>query len=384
MKICVATTSRSDFGLIKNLIFELKKSNFKVQVIVGGSHFLKEFGNTFNEIINCGIKIDKKIFCKINSNSTKNVSYILSRHIISGEKIFKDLNPDLLVVLGDRYEMLGITAAAHISRIPIAHIHGGEITSGAVDDAIRHSITKMSQIHFAANKTYRNRIIQMGESPKSVFVVGGLGVDSISKIKLLSRNDLEKVLNIKFSNKNLIICFHPETLKKNESKKQIKQLLSALCTLKDTTLIFTRPGLDLDNEIIVKKIKTFVKRISNAYYFPSLGQENYFSILNISDAVVGNSSSGILEMPTFKKATINIGDRQSGRLRSASIIDCKINKKEIINSLKMVYSKKFQLKLKKNINHYGPQGASAKIVKILKKINLKNILIKKFYDINSL
>jgi len=381
MKICVATTTRADFGLLKNLIFELKKNFFKIKVIAGGTHYSKKFGNTFAEIEDSRIKIDRRIYCKIDSDSTNNLSYILSKHITSAVKIFKDLKPYLLIVLGDRYEILAITIAAHISRIPIAHIHGGELTSGIIDDAFRHSITKMSHIHFAANKIYRNRIIQLGENPKNVFLVGGMGVDSIKNIKLLSRENLQEILKIKFNKKNLIVCFHPETLKKKMAKEQINVLLSALIALKDTTIIFTSPGSDLENKIIVKKIKIFIKKKSDAYYFPSLGQRNYFSILNIVDAIIGNSSSGILEMPTFKKATINIGDRQSGRLKSTSIVDCKIKKKQILNSLKIIYSDKFQNLIKSSKNPNGPFGASVKIVKILKNINLKNILIKNFYDI---
>jgi GDP/UDP-N,N'-diacetylbacillosamine 2-epimerase (hydrolysing) len=381
MKICIVTTSRSDFGLLKNLIFELKKNYFKVKVIAGGTHYLKKFGNTFAEIEGSGIKIDRKIYFKINSDNEKSISQIISKHITSAEKIFKELNPDLLIVLGDRHEILAVTIAAHISRIPIAHIHGGELTSGIVDDAFRHSITKMAHIHFAANKIYRNRIIQLGESPQNVFSVGGMGVDNIKNIKLLSRKRLQEVLKITFNKKNLIVSFHPETLKKNKAEEQINELLNALIKLKDTTIIFTSPGLDLGNIIIIKKIKIFIKKKKNSYYFPSLGQINYFSILNIVDAIIGNSSSGILEMPTFKKATINIGDRQSGRLKSKSIIDCKIKKKEIINSLKIIYSEKFKNQIINSKNPYGPSGASVKIVKILKKINLKNILIKKFYNI---
>ena len=381
MKICIVTTSRSDFGLLKSLILQLKKNYFKVKVIAGGTHYLKKFGNTFTEIEGSGIKIDRKIYSKIDSDNERIISYVISKHITSAEKIFKELNPDLLIVLGDRHEILAVTIAAHISRIPIAHIHGGELTSGIVDDAFRHSITKMAHIHFAANKIYRNRVIQLGESPKNVFSVGGLGVDNIKNTKLLSQKRLQEVLKIKFNKKNLIVSFHPETLKKNKAEEQINELLSALIKLKDTTIIFTSPGLDLENKIVTKKIKIFIKKISNAYYFPSLGQINYFSILNQVDAIIGNSSSGILEMPTFKKATINIGERQSGRLKSKSIIDCSIKKKNILNSLKIIYSNKFKNQIKNSKNPYGPFGASIKIVNILKKINLKNILMKKFYDI---
>jgi len=384
MKICVVTTSRSDFGLLKNLILQLKKNYFKVKVIAGGTHYLKKFGNTFNEIEDSGIKIDEKIYSKINSDNEKTISYVISKHITSAEKIFKELNPDLLIVLGDRHEILAVTIAAYISRIPIAHIHGGELTSGVLDDAFRHSITKMAHIHFTANKIYRNRVIQLGESPKNVYSVGGLGVDNIKNTKLLSQKKLQELLKVKFNKKNLIVSFHPETLKKNKAESQINELLSALIKLKDTTIIFTSPGLELENKIITKKIKIFIKKIKNAHYFPSLGQINYFSILNQVDAIIGNSSSGILEMPTFKKATINIGDRQSGRLKSKSIIDCKIKKNEILNSLKIIYSNKFKNQIKNSKNPHGPFGASVKIVRILKKINLKNILIKKFNDISKL
>ena len=382
MNICIVTTNRSDFGLLKNLIIELKNNNFKVKVIAGGTHFSRKFGNTYTEIEGYGIKVDRKIYSKIKSDNAKDISHVLSAHIISSVKIFDDLKPDLIIVLGDRYEILGVTISAHISRIPVAHLHGGELTFGSIDDAFRHSITKMSHIHFVANKIYKNRIIQLGENPKNIFVVGGLGVDSIKKIKLLSQIDLEKRLKIKFNKKNLIVSFHPETLNRNQAKKQIDQLLSALNNLKNTTIIFSSPGLDLESKIIVKKIKKFIKRKNNAYYFSSLGQVNYFSILNIVDAIVGNSSSGVLEMPTFKKATINIGDRQLGRLKSSSVINCKIKKKEITNSLRKIYSKKFRKTLKYTKNIYGSSGSSIKIVKILKKINLRNILFKKFYDIH--
>jgi UDP-hydrolysing UDP-N-acetyl-D-glucosamine 2-epimerase len=204
-----------------------------------------------------------------------------------------------LIVLGDRYEILALALAAHISRVPIAHIHGGEITSGITDDAFRHCITKLSHIHFAANKIYKERLIQLGEDPKNIFSVGGLGIDSIKKTKLLLKKEIEKKLKIKFKNKNLLVSFHPETLKKNSALEQIKELLSALSLLNETCIIFTSPGADLENRIILKHIKAFVKRKKNSYYFSSLGQVNYFSILNIVDAIVGNSSSGILEMPTF-------------------------------------------------------------------------------------
>jgi GDP/UDP-N,N'-diacetylbacillosamine 2-epimerase (hydrolysing) len=381
MRICVITTTRADFGILKNLIVELKKNKFEIKLIAGGTHYSQEFGNTYAEIRKCKIRVDKKIVSKIYSDKPFGISKIFSKHITDSVKIFKNINPDLLIVLGDRYEVLASVIGAYFSRIPIAHIHGGEVTSGAIDDAFRHSITKMSNIHFVSNRVYKNRVIQLGENPNSVFVVGGLAADNISRIKLLSKNDLQNQLKIKFRKKNLIICFHPETLKKNSTKNQIKELLNALRILKDTSLIFTGPGQDLENKIIIKNIKKFVRNNDNAYYFPSLGQLNYFSILNLVDAIVGNSSSGILEMPIFKKATINIGERQLGRLKCKSIIDCKARKKDIIIALSKIYSKSFKNKIITSKSPYGYYGATAKIIKILKKINLKKFLFKKFYDI---
>lgn len=381
MRICVITTTRADFGILKSLIFELKKNKFKIKLVAGGTHYLPKFGNTYDEIKKSKIKIDKKIFSDIYSDKPFGISKIFSKHINESVKIFKNISPDLLIVLGDRYEILATVIGAYFSRIPIAHIHGGEITSGAIDDAFRHSITKMSHIHFVANRVYKNRVIQLGENPKNIFVVGGLAADNISRTNLLSKNDLQNQLKIKFKKKNLIICFHPETLKKDLTKKQITELLKALNILKDTCLIFTSPGQDLENKIIIKNIKKFVNKKDNAYYFPSLGQTNYFSILNSVDAIVGNSSSGILEMPHFKKATINIGDRQLGRLKCKSIIDCKIRKRDIINALRKIYSKSFKKKIMISKSPYGSYGASAKIIKILRSVSLKKILFKKFYDI---
>lgn len=379
--ILVITTTRADFGLLKNLIKSLKKNKFNCKVLASGTHFSKYYGYTSNEIKSENIKIDFKLKQEIITKNTIGISKIISQFIKQVTKILNKSNPDLVVLLGDRYEIFGAAVAAHISRIPIAHIHGGELTNGVIDDAFRHSITKMSQLHFVSNKIYRKRVIQLGENPETVHTVGGMGVESIKNTKLLSQKKIEKKLKIKFLKKNLLINFHPETLRKGEAKYQVKELINALKTLKNTCLIFTMPGAEVENKLIVGEIRKFVKNNNNSYYFRSLGQQNFFSILKIVDAMVGNSSSGLLEMPTFKKATLNLGDRQSGRLKSESVLDTNIKKKDIIKSINRIYSKKFQIKIKNSFNPYGNGGASEKIIKVLKENKRKNFIIKKFYDI---
>ena len=385
MKIYIITSTRADFGLLKNLIFKIKKNkNFILKVIASGTHFSKKYGYTYDEIKESKIQIYRKIICKFNSDNSEGISQVISKCITESSKIFKTFRPDIVIVLGDRYEILASAISAHLSRIPVAHIHGGEVTQGVIDDAFRHSITKMSHIHFAANAIYKKRIIQLGESPKNVYVVGGLGVDSISKTNLLKKSELEKKFNLKFNKTNFLVNFHPETLNKNLAKKQIRELLSAFSELKNTGLIFTIPGPDLENEIVVKLIKKFTLKHKNAYFFKSLGQVNYFSFLNQVDGMIGNSSSGLLEMPYFKKGTINIGARQSGRLFSKSVINIKVKKSKIIQAVKKLLSNNFQKNIKNNINPYGNPGASDKIIKILKKIKVKKIINKKFFDINKI
>jgi len=385
MKIYIITSTRADFGLLKNLIFKIKKNkNFILKIIASGTHFSKKYGYTYDEIKESKIQIYRKIICKFNSDNSEGISQVISKCITESSKIFKTFRPDMVIVLGDRYEILASTISAHLSRIPVAHIHGGEVTHGVIDDAFRHSITKMSHIHFAANAIYKKRIIQLGESPKNVYVVGGLGVDSISKTNLLKKSELEKKFNLKFNKTNFLVNFHPETLNKNLAKKQIRELLSAFSELKNTGLIFTIPGPDLENEIVVKLIKKFTLKHKNAYFFKSLGQVNYFSFLNQVDGMIGNSSSGLLEMPYFKKGTINIGTRQSGRLFAKSVINIEIKKSKIIQAVKKLLSNNFQKNIKNNINPYGNPGASDKIIKILKKIKVKKIINKKFFDINKI
>ena len=382
MRIFIITSTRADFGLLKNLIIGLKKNKkFKTKLIVTGSHFYSKFGNTFNEIKKSDIKIYKKIKLQFKHDDEISISKIISNSITQTSKVLKKLPPDLLIVLGDRYEIMGSVIAAHICRIPLAHIHGGEVTHGVIDDAFRHSITKMSNIHFVANKIYRKRIIQLGENPKNIYIVGGLGNDSINKTKFFKKKYLEKKLQIKFKKYNFLVTYHPETLNKNSAQKQIQELLYSLVKLKDTSIIFTKPGADIESDIISKRIKKFIKKKNNMYFFDSLGQQNYLSMLKIVDGMIGNSSSGLLEMPYFKKGTINIGSRQSGRVFSKSVINIEMKKNEILNAIKKILSKKFKKNIKKFKNPYGDPGASSKIIQILKKIDLKKVKNKRFFDI---
>ena len=381
MKICIITSSRADFGLLKNLIIKLKKKNL-IFLISSGNHFSKKFGNTHLEIKSNGLKIDKKIFCNFNTNNSIGISNVISSCIVKTTKILKKIKPDLLLVLGDRYEILGSVIAAHVSSIPIAHLHGGEVTRGVIDDAFRHSITKMSNIHFVCHEIYKRRVIQLGENPKNVFNVGSLGVDNIYNSKFLSKEVLEKKFNLVFRKKNFLVTFHPETLNKDKAKKQIKVLLSAIKLFTDYSFIFTSPGAELESSLILKEIKQFIKKNKNSYFYSSLGQRNYFSFLNIVDGIIGNSSSGIIEMPYFKKGTVNIGIRQNGRLLAPSVINTDIKINSIQKSIKKIITKSFLKKIRsKKNNILGGPGASDKIIKILKKLNFRKIKNKLFFDI---
>ena len=383
-KVCFISSSRADFGLLKNLILKMKTNkSFSVKVIASGTHFSKFHGFTIKDFKKNKIKIDGYIKCNPSADNVLNISSIMSKSIIGSTKLFKKLKPDIIVVVGDRYEILASVISAHLMRIPVAHLHGGEITHGALDDAFRHSITKMSQIHFVANKKYKQRVIQLGEEPKNVHIVGGLGIDNISKTKLLSKKTLEKKFKLKFLKKNFMICFHPETMNKNSTKKQIKIILQALKKLKNSNLIFTMPGADLENKIIISEIKKFVKKNRFSYFFKSLGDVYYYSFLSNVDCMIGNSSSGVLEMPYFKKGTINLGDRQSGRLFSNTIRNSEISVNQILKNINYLFSEQFKTSLKKKIYlPYGKPGAVNKIFSILKKKKTNKLFNKKFYDLN--
>jgi GDP/UDP-N,N'-diacetylbacillosamine 2-epimerase (hydrolysing) len=384
-KICVVTGSRADYGLLRWLMQEIKDDqDFELQTIVTGSHLSKEFGQTESEITGDGFKIDHRIEILGEDYNSLSASKATGRCLEGIAIALDELVPDLIILLGDRYEIFAAAAAALLMNIPVAHIHGGEVTIGAFDDALRHSITKMSHLHFVAAEDYRKRVIQLGESPEYVFNVGGLGVDSINNVKLRSRKELENELGVKFSSKNLLVTFHPETLGGIGLPSWIKETCELLSELKNTTVIYTAPNSDPGSEEIIKIVRSQVDSNSNAYFFQSLGYLNYLSCLNLVDAVIGNSSSGILEAPSLKVATINIGRRQQGRLIADSVISISADNFELKKALDKVYSDDFKNIVNSSTSPFGNPGASARILKIIKTIDFNKLREKKFYDIEKI
>jgi GDP/UDP-N,N'-diacetylbacillosamine 2-epimerase (hydrolysing) len=381
-KICVVTGSRADYGLLRLLMQGIKNDpNLVIQVIATGMHLSPTFGLTYKEIESDGFFIDEKVEVITEIDTPEEISQSIAQGIIGCAKAFNRLEPDLILLLGDRYEIFSAAIAAHVALIPIAHIHGGELTGGALDEAFRHSISKMSSLHFVAAEEYKKRLIQLGENPKNIYLVGGLGVDSIKKYKLLNKDELENELNIKFLDKSLLITFHPETLDIESSEFHFKELLKALSNFKDTTLVFTMPNADTGGRKLINMVEEFVIENKNAKAFVSLGQILYFSCILNMDGVVGNSSSGIIEVPSFKKATINIGDRQLGRLQAESIINCKPLKKDILNAIEKLYSSSFQTLLDRVTNPYSGTGVNEKIVEVLVATSLDGIIKKAFHDL---
>ncbi|MDB4794726.1 UDP-N-acetylglucosamine 2-epimerase [bacterium] len=381
-KICVITGTRAEYGLLRWVMDGIQKSaKLDLQIIVTGMHLSPEFGLTFLEIEKDAFHIDKKVEMLVSSDTPVGLVKSMGLGMIGFADALEDLRPDLMLVLGDRFEIFPAVAAAMIARIPVVHLHGGEATEGLIDEPIRHSVTKMSQLHFVATKEYRKRVIQLGEQPERVFLVGGLGIDSIVKLKLLGREELEKALDYKLGIKNLLVTFHPVTLEHYTSEKQINELLAVLGKLEDTQLIFTMPNADTDGRVLFQLIEDFVANHSNSRVYTSLGQRRYLSCIQHVDGVVGNSSSGLAEVPYFKKGTINIGDRQRGRIKADSVIDCEPTRQSIGEALKKLYSTDFQRTLKTVVNPYGTGGASETIVKVLENISLDKILKKEFYNL---
>lgn len=382
-KICVVTGTRAEYGLLRWVMEGIHKSRMlKLQVIATGMHISPEFGLTFKSIEEDGFQIDRKVEMLLSSDTSVGVTKSIGLGVIGFADALSELEPDLVLVLGDRYEILAAAIAAMIARIPIGHLHGGETTEGAFDEAIRHSITKMSHLHFVAADEYRQRVIQLGEQPERIFNVGGLGIDNVSRLELLTREQLQSRLEFKLLERNLLITFHPITLELNKSELHMQELLAALSELgPDVGLIFTMPNADTDSRVLFRQINKFCQQHSNARAYTSLGQLLYLSCIQHVDGVVGNSSSGLTETPSFKKGTVNIGDRQRGRLRSASIIDCAPDKVSIGKALKHLFSKEFQATLPDVINRYGDGRPSDLIVEKLERMNFDGLLRKEFYNV---
>jgi len=381
-KVCVVTATRAEYGLLKPLMQLIKESDqLKLQIIVTGAHLSPEFGLTYKNIENDGFKIDEKVEILLSSDTPSSIVKTMGIAMMGMADLLPRLNPDLLVILGDRYEMLAIASSATIFRIPIAHLHGGEITEGAYDDAIRHSITKMSHLHFTSTEEYKNRVVQMGENPENVFNVGAIGLDNVHEFKLLSREELEATLDIKFKKYNYQITFHPETLGNLSSAEQFQNLLNVLKKQEDSFFIFTKANADTDGRIINQMIDDFVKDNSGvSKAFSSLGSLKFLSALKMCDAIVGNSSSGILEAPSLHTATINIGDRQKGRIQASSIVNVNNSEKDIFLGFEKIKDRVFREELLKVKNPYDNGGASKEIIRKILEYN-KTSTNKPFYNL---
>ncbi len=379
-KICIATGTRAEYGLLNPLMTLIKKDKeLELQIIATAMHLSPEFGMTVNEIEKDGFKVNEKIEMLLSADTDTAIVKAMGLAMITASDVFKRLKPDLLIILGDRYEMMALATSAYLMKIPIAHIAGGETTEGAFDEGIRHSITKMSSLHFAATEVYKKRIIQLGENPKTVYNVGALGLDNIKNLKLLSKKELEKDLKLSFDDQTALVTFHPVTLDKESPKKQFLKVVAALEKFPDLKIIFTMPNSDTGGREIIEMIKKFTASRNNIYAFTSLGQKRYLSVLQCVDLVIGNSSSGIVEVPFMGIPTVNIGGRQKGRIMGESIINVKCETADIVSGIKKALSRKRNSVAIKN--PYGNGTAASQMINIIKK-NISNISPrKKFYDI---
>ncbi|MCR4308127.1 MAG: UDP-N-acetylglucosamine 2-epimerase [Candidatus Berkelbacteria bacterium] len=381
-KICVVTGTRAEYGLLRWVMQGIKDApDLTLQIIATGMHLAPQYGETWREIEADGFTIDRKVDMSLSANTPIGITKSMGQCMIGFADALFDLQPDILVVLGDRFEILSVVSSALVALIPVAHLHGGETTEGAIDEAIRHAITKMSHLHFVAAAEYQQRVIQMGENPDRVFLVGGLGIDNIKRLKFLDREQLERSLDFDLGKRSLLITFHPATLERDSAKTQMTELLAALEMEKDTQLIFTMPNADAESSEIIKLIESFVAVHDNARVYTSLGQLRYLSCIKHVDGVIGNSSSGLAEVPSFNKGTINIGDRQKGRLKAKSVIDCKPDRADIGSALQQLRSPAFQRMLPHVKNPYGEGGASEKVVAVLRTRPLEKLLKKPFFDI---
>lgn len=381
-KICVITGTRAEFGLLRPLLGLLRDDqSLELQLVATGMHLSPEFGYTIDEIIKSGFGVDKKVECLLSSDSHVAVSKSIALAISGFSDAYEDLRPDLIVVLGDRTEILGSVIAASMANIPIAHIHGGETTEGAYDEAIRHSITKFSHLHFTSTETYRKRVIQLGERPETVFNVGAIGLDSIKNLNLLSREDFEKSINFKLNKKNILITYHPVTLEKEQPVETFQNILTVLDELEETHLIFTHANSDKNGRIINRMIHEYVtKNPRKTVEFKSLGQLRYLSALQFMDVVIGNSSSGLLEVPFFKIPTINIGDRQKGRVSNQSVITAGNDLESIKASVLLAFQEGFKHGIECQESLYGTGTAAQQIIDLIK-LNDRIHLKKSFYDL---
>ena len=382
-KICIVTGSRAEWGLLSGLARKITDDpELELQIIATNMHLSPEFGLTYREIERQGFRINRKVEMLLSSDSANATGKSVGLATIGFADAYEELAPDMLLVLGDRYEILAAVTAALFYKIPVAHLHGGEVTEGAYDDAIRHAITKMSHLHFTSTEEYRRRVIQLGEQPERVFHVGAIGIDNIRHIALLDKKVLEEQLDFPFDRKTVLVTYHPETLDAIPVEEQFRNLLEALDDRQDIRILFTLPNSDTGGRIIVRMIEEFVARNKQrARAYTSLGQLRYLSALRFVAAVVGNSSSGILEVPSFGKPTLDIGNRQKGRLAANSVVHCGVSGAEISEGLNRVLSDSFAKQTACVQNPYEKEDSALEILKILKNYPLDGIVQKTFYDI---
>ena len=381
-KICVVTGSRAEYGILRNLMAAIKNDpELTLLIIATNQHLSKLQGETYREIERDGLSIDYKVYMADDGalDNVNSTAKSISRGVAGFADAFDVLKPDMLLILGDRYEMLAVASTALVYRIPIAHLHGGEITEGAFDDAIRHAITKMSHLHFTSTEVYRKRVIQLGEQPERVFNVGALGVENVMKNDFMTKEEIEQSLKFQLTDKCFLCTYHPVTLSNMSSEVQVLNLLEALDNYKDYHIIFTYSNSDTNSQIIIKRIQEYVDKNPNRCIFiPSLGQRCYFSALKHMTAILGNSSSGIIEVPSFGIPTLNIGDRQKGRIAADSVINCGYSAKEIKNGLAKVVNFSNPSNFS---NPYYKEGSCQVILNTIKTYPLENLIQKHFYDI---
>lgn len=384
-KICVVTGTRAEYGLLSRLMRMIKDDKETLlQIVATNMHLSPKFGNTYQEIERDGFTIDCKIPILDDNDKDDAVTTVksMAKALVGFADACDELKPDLVVLLGDRYEILAAAEAAMIARIPIAHIHGGEVTEGAYDDAIRHCITKMSHLHFTSTEEYRKRVIQLGEQPERVFYVGSLGVENIKNLPLMGKEEIEYEIGFKIDEQTILVTYHPVTLGKRTAKDDIDDFIAALEERKDLRVIFTMPNSDTGGQFIVEAVNGFVDRNPDrAKAFKSLGVMRYLSVMKQVTAVVGNSSSGLIETPSFHIPTLNIGDRQKGRTAGESVIHCGTSKNEILEGLTKIFSPEIRQKAKKCANPYEKEGTAKNIFEVIKNYPLMNLAQKHFYDI---
>ena len=383
LTICIVTGSRAEYGLLTPLLELIRDDKqLQLQIIATGMHLSPVFGSTWKEIEKDGFTINEKVDIQLSKDTDVAIARSTGLGMIGIAEALERLQPDWMVLLGDRFESFAAASAAHLMKIPIAHLHGGELTEGAVDDALRHAITKMAWLHFTAAEEYKQRVIQLGESPDRVFNVGAIGLDNIKKLNLLSKQELEKQLEVEGIENTFLVTFHPATMEDASAEQQVKELLAALDDFPEHKVIFTFPNADANGRVIIELLEEYVKKNRNrTKAYTSLGQLRYLSLLKYVKVMVGNSSSGLIEAPSFGLPVVNIGSRQNGRLKPASVIDTLPNKKNIEQAVQKAISKSFKDNCHNQVNPYGNGSAAEQILRQIKKFGKLNTTTKKFFDL---